>query len=98
MIRKIEGTSEGPWEWESTPYKWTIYFGEPADIKAIYRSMLRAGERNATAFSPSFSDMPVWNLNRECYGIWINWTEYEFRIVSQRVIEELIIIENYEAK
>ena len=94
MIRKISGLSEGRWEW-STPYRWTIYFGEPAEIKAIYRSMLRACERNVTAFSPTFADMPVLNLNRDCYGIWVNWDEYEFCIVSQKVIEELININNY---
>lgn len=97
MIRKISGVSEGRWEW-STPYRWSIYFGEPAEIKAIYRSLLRASERGKTYFSTTFADMPVLNLNRECYGIWINWDEYEFCIVSQRVIEELIIIDGYEVK
>ena len=94
MIRKIEGTSLS---WNNFEYEWCLYIGTPSDIKAMYRSLLKASEKRNTWLTPVFVDFPISNFNRDCYGIMVDYREYTFTVVNQATIVDLIL-EGYKVK
>ena len=60
---------------------YTLYVGEAQEVKAVYRSMRKAWNRNATNFYNLHIDFPKFNYEK-CYGLFINDKGMTFHVIS----------------
>lgn len=68
---------------------YTLFVGEAQEVKAVYRSMYKAWNRNVTNYYNAFCGFPKFN-GEKCYGLLINDTEMHFHVVSSDTALRLI--------
>ena len=67
-----------------------IYIGRTADIKAMYKSIVRASRKYHTILMSLFSEMPKFSENKITYGIEID-EDYFVSIISSDVFTAMLL-------
>lgn len=66
-----------------------VYIGRTSDIKAMYKSIVRAYHKYATDLIPLFSAMPKFSENKMAYGIVIE--DLFFHVISSDVFTAMLL-------
>lgn len=75
-----------------------IYIGRTSDIKAMYKSIVRAYHKYATDLIPLFSEMPKFSENKMAYGIVIDEEDFFFHPISSDVFTAMLLAGELEVK
>ena len=67
-----------------------IYMGRMTDIKAMYKSIVRAYHKYATDLIPFFSDTPVFSESKITYGIVID-DDNLFYVISSDTFAAMLL-------
>ena len=67
-----------------------IYIGRTTDIKAMYKSIVRAYHKYNTNFMPLFSETPKFSENKITYGVEID-EDYFVSIISSDVFTAMLL-------
>lgn len=67
-----------------------IYMGRTVDIRAMYRSIVRAYHKYHTNLTPLFSEMPRFSEVKMAYGIVID-EEGFFHVISSDVFTAMLL-------
>ena len=71
-------------------YANVYYVGETTEVKALYKSICRAGQRGSTGIFPLYEDFPIFSEGRSVYGLCVTY-DNTFVIINSDTILSLIL-------